>query len=127
VRRLPPGQHKVRSQSGRRRNKRGLHPPVAPRGPFTWLAADTAFATVGVIPCPVTGGTSVVAGAAAAGVFIGFVAVLAIYDFIRRMTCIGDSWRLGGPGFSEKMRAVSRTLHRRNLNREEIIVLPRGL
>ena len=68
---------------------------VSPCGPFSWLAADTAFAQV--IPCPVTGGTSSSAGVAATGGFIGFVALLAAYDFVRRTTCIGDPWGLGGP------------------------------
>ena len=27
----------------------------------------------------------------------------ATYDLVRRTTCIGDPWRLGGPGFTEKM------------------------
>jgi hypothetical protein len=49
------------------------------------------------------GGTSGAAGAGATAGFIGFVAVLAGYDLIRRTTCIGDPWRLGGPGFTEKM------------------------
>jgi hypothetical protein len=78
--------------------------PAPPCGvPFSsWLTADTAFASGLIIPCPVTGGTSS-AGAAATGGFIGFVAFLAVYDFVRRTTCIGDPLRLGGPGFSEKM------------------------
>ena len=75
---------------------------VSPCG-TVWLAADTAFAAPIIIPCPVTSGTSSAAGAAATGGFIGFVAFLAAYDFIRRTTCIGDPLRLGGPGFSEKM------------------------
>jgi len=48
-------------------------------------------------------GTSGAAGAAAVGGFLGFVAVLAGYDLLRRTTCIGDPWDLGGPGFTEKM------------------------
>jgi hypothetical protein len=84
---------------------------VSPCGPFSWLAADTAFAAPGpIIPCPVTGGTSSAAGAAATGGFIGFVAFLAAYDFVRRTTCIGDPLRLGGPGFSEKMPAAGSIL-----------------
>ena len=43
------------------------------------------------------------AGAAATTGFLGFVAVLAGYDLLRRTTCIGDPWGLGGPGFGEKM------------------------
>ena len=48
-------------------------------------------------------GTSGAAGAGATAGFIGFVAILAGYDLLRRTTCIGDPWRLGGPGFTEKM------------------------
>jgi len=42
-------------------------------------------------------------GAAATTGFLAFVAVLAGYDLLRRTTCIGDPWGLGGPGFGEKM------------------------
>jgi hypothetical protein len=52
---------------------------------------------------PPASGTSGAAGAAAFGGFIAFVGVLAGYDLLRRTTCIGDPWRLGGPGFTEKM------------------------
>jgi hypothetical protein len=54
-------------------------------------------------PASGTSGTSGAAGAAAFGGFIAFVGVLAGYDLLRRTTCIGDPWRLGGPGFTEKM------------------------
>jgi len=54
-------------------------------------------------PVPFTKGTSGAAGAAAVGGFIAFVGILAGYDLLRRTTCIGDPWRLGGPGFTEKM------------------------
>src|SRR5262245_32958604 len=55
-----------------------------------------------IIP-PHTTGTSGAAGAAAVGGFIAFVGILAGYDLLRRTTCIGDPWGLGGPGFTEKM------------------------
>jgi hypothetical protein len=51
---------------------------------------------------PPHAGTST-AGASAVGGFLAFVAVLAGYDLLRRTTCIGDPWRLGGPGFGEPM------------------------
>ena len=35
--------------------------------------------------------------------FLGFVAVLAGYDLLRRTTCVGGFLYLGGPGFGEKM------------------------
>jgi hypothetical protein len=50
-----------------------------------------------------TKGTSGAAGAAAVGGFLGFVAVLAGYDLLRRTTCSGDFLALGGPGFTEKL------------------------
>jgi len=50
-----------------------------------------------------TKGTSGAAGAAAVGGFLGFVAVLAGYDLLRRTTCSGDFLGLGGPGFTEKL------------------------
>jgi hypothetical protein len=43
------------------------------------------------------------AGAAATTGFLGFVAVLAGYDLLRRTTCSGDFLGLGGPGFGEPM------------------------
>ena len=54
-----------------------------------------------IIPHSTSGATG--AGAGATAGFIGFVAILAGYDLVRRTTCIGDPWRLGGPGFTEKM------------------------
>jgi predicted DNA-binding ribbon-helix-helix protein len=51
----------------------------------------------------VTHGTSGAAGAGATAGFLGFVAVLAGYDLLRRTTCVGDFLYLGGPGFTEKM------------------------
>ena len=50
-----------------------------------------------------SGGTSAAAGVGATSGFIGFVAILAGYDLLRRTTCIGDPWGLGGPGFTEKL------------------------
>jgi hypothetical protein len=82
--------------------------PVGPCGPTTWLTADTALAFVPV-PCP-AGGTSSAAGATATGVFIGVVTFLATYDFVRRMTCMGDPLSLGGPGFGEPMPAAGNIL-----------------
>jgi len=56
------------------------------------------------VPPPiVTHGTSGAAGAGATAGFLGFVAVLAGYDLLRRTTCVGDFLYLGGPGFGEKM------------------------
>lgn len=52
-------------------------------------------------------GTSGAAGAAAVGGFIGFVAILAGYDLLRRTTCIGDPWGLGGPGFTAPITPAS--------------------
>jgi predicted DNA-binding ribbon-helix-helix protein len=52
-------------------------------------------------------GTSGAAGAAATAGFIGFVAVLVGYDLVRRTTCIGDPWRLGGPGFTTPITPAS--------------------
>src|SRR5262245_7735973 len=53
------------------------------------------------------GGTSGSAGAAAVGGFIGFVAILAGYDLVRRTTCIGDPWGFGGPGFTAPITPAS--------------------
>jgi hypothetical protein len=71
---------------------------------FTAAVPTTASATY-YIPHVVvtTTGTSSAAGAAATGGFLGFVAVLAGYDFIRRTTCSGDFLHLGGPGFTEPL------------------------
>jgi hypothetical protein len=52
-------------------------------------------------------GTSGAAGAGAVGGFIGFVAILVGYDLLRRTTCIGDPWRLGGPGFTTPITPAS--------------------
>src|SRR5262245_6271749 len=52
-------------------------------------------------------GTSGGAGAGATAGFIGFVAVLVGYDLLRRTTCIGDPWLLGGPGFTTPITPAS--------------------
>jgi hypothetical protein len=79
---------------------------AGPCGAITWMAGDTAFAGVLLVPCPASSS----AGAAATGGFLGFVGFLAVYDFIRRTTCIGDPLKLGGPGFSEPMPATGNIL-----------------
>jgi len=81
----------------------------------TVMLATTATAGgiyhIPVVPKPVPSvGTSGAAGATAVGGFLAFVAVLAGYDLIRRTTCIGDPWGLGGPGFSEPYNEASNVL-----------------
>src|SRR5262245_21143622 len=39
--------------------------------------------------------------------WLGFVAVLVGYDLLRRTTCIGDPWGLGGPGFTTPITPAS--------------------
>jgi hypothetical protein len=72
---------------------------------FAAVAPNTASAVPAapvVHPVVVSGSSG--AGAAAVGGFLGFVAALDIYDFIRRTTCSGDFLGLGGPGFSEPLK-----------------------
>lgn len=68
---------------------------------FAAIAPASAAAPPPVHPLVVVGNSS--AGAWAAGGFIGFVAFLATYDFVRRTTCLGDPLVLGGPGFTEPL------------------------
>jgi len=74
-------------------------------GAFAATAASPTTAAVAAAPVPpphvVAQST---AGAWAVGGFIGVVAALDIYDFIRRSTCSGDFLGLGGPGFSEPLK-----------------------
>ena len=56
---------------------------------------------------PHSTGASAAAGAGATAGFIGFVAILAGYDLVRRTTCIGDPWGLGGPGFTTPITPAS--------------------
>jgi hypothetical protein len=58
-------------------------------------------------PPTITPGTSTGGGAGATAGFIGFVAVLVGYDLLRRTTCIGDPWGLGGPGFTTPITPAS--------------------
>ena len=85
-----------------------LRVAVASAFVFVAIAPNAASATVPLPPKPVpfTAASSSTAGAWATGGFIGFVAFLATYDFVRRTNCIGDPLVLGGPGFSEPMPAV---------------------
>jgi hypothetical protein len=80
---------------------------------FVRAAIASAFVSVAIVPNAVSAapapvvhpvaGTSSAAGAAVTGGFLGVVAILDAYDFIRRTTCSGDFLGLGGPGFSEPM------------------------
>jgi hypothetical protein len=80
---------------------------------FVYAAVITAFAFTATVPAasaaaapppvvPVT--TASTAGAWATGGFLGVVAALDIYDFVRRTTCSGDFLGLGGPGFGEPLK-----------------------
>ena len=89
---------------------------------FVRAAVASAFVFAAVVPNtassampvpvvhPVTAGTSSAAGAAAVGGFIGFVALLDIYDIVRRTSCSGDFLGLGGPGFSEPVTPLMNVL-----------------
>jgi len=83
-----------------------LRVTVASAFVFAAIAPNTALA---VPPPPVHHvivASSSTAGASATAGFLGFVAFLATYDFVRRTTCIGDPLALGGPGFTEPMPAA---------------------
>ncbi len=82
---------------------------------FVYAAVIAAFAFTATIPAasaaaappppPVVPGTTAsTAGAWATGGFLGVVAALDIYDFVRRTTCSGDFLGLGGPGFGEPLK-----------------------
>jgi len=72
--------------------------------------AATFFAGVALAPSrasavafsPAASGGIGTAGGAIGG--IGVAGFFAIYDFLRRTTCIGDPLKLGGPGFGEPIR-----------------------
>lgn len=68
----------------------------------TAVTPNAASAKVAPVVHPAVSGSST-AGAWAAGSIIGVAAFLATYDFIRRTTCSGDFFALGGPGFSEPL------------------------
>ena len=58
-------------------------------------------ASAGAPPPPViVGGTSAGAGVWFAGGIVGLATFLGIYDLIRRTSCSGDFFHLGGPGFT---------------------------
>jgi len=77
---------------------------------FTAVVPNTALAYVPPPAPVVAAGSSNAAGAAAVGGFIGFVALLDLYDIIRRTTCSGDFLGLGGPGFGEKITPMMNVL-----------------
>lgn len=84
-----------------------LRVAVASAFVFAAIAPNTASA----VPPPPPVHHAVISGSSTAGIaattgFLGFVAFLATYDFVRRTTCIGDPLALGGPGFSEPMPAA---------------------
>jgi hypothetical protein len=61
--------------------------------------AGVAIATV--TPAP---------SASGAGVVVGIATALATYDFVRRISCAGDFFRLGGPGFDRPIKPVDNVL-----------------
>ena len=70
----------------------------------TTILPTQSFALVPLPPSPgpPPGGGG---GAGGAGGVIGVAGFLVIYDLIRRTTCSGDFLRLGGPGFTTKIKA----------------------
>ncbi len=48
--------------------------------------------------------------ASGAGVVIGVVTALAAYDVVRRVSCAGDFFKLGGPGFDRPIKPVDNVL-----------------
>jgi len=84
-------------------------PPPAEQPAFAGATPGTAVATPNALSPSEERTTGVLAHGVAlaatviSGGFLGFVAVLAGYDLLRRTTCIGDPLGLGGPGFGEKM------------------------
>lgn len=59
---------------------------------FTTAISTRASAAMPVHPAVVVTSSSSTAGAAAVGGFLGVVAALDVYDFVRRTTCSGDFW-----------------------------------
>jgi hypothetical protein len=84
---------------------------------FVRAALASAFVFAAAVPAsavtPVVhpaAGTSAAAGSAAVGGFIGFVALLDIYDIIRRTSCSGDFLSMGGPGFDQPVTPLMNVL-----------------
>jgi hypothetical protein len=79
---------------------------------FVFAAVVPNAASAAPVPVvhPAAAGTSSAAGAAAAGGFIGFVALLDIYDIIRRTSCSGDFLSMGGPGFDSPVTPLMNVL-----------------
>jgi hypothetical protein len=70
------------------------------------VAPQQAFA----LPAPVVVVKTASSPLWVAGGFLGFVATLGVYDLVRRTTCAGDFLNLGGPGFSQPMKATDNAL-----------------
>jgi hypothetical protein len=68
---------------------------------FTAAMPNSASAFVPPPPVVVNAGTSAATGVGITTGFIGLVALLDLYDIIRRTTCSGDFLSLGGPGFGQ--------------------------
>jgi hypothetical protein len=45
-----------------------------------------------------------------AGVVIGIATALAAYDVVRRVSCAGDFFKLGGPGFDRPIKPVDNVM-----------------
>lgn len=77
---------------------------------FAAVVPNTASSAMPVPVVHAAAGTSSAAGAAVAGGFIGFVALLDIYDIVRRTSCSGDFLGLGGPGFDQPITPLMNVL-----------------
>jgi hypothetical protein len=48
--------------------------------------------------------------ASGAGIVVGIATALAAYDVVRRVSCAGDFFKLGGPGFDRPIKPVDNVL-----------------
>ncbi len=63
--------------------------------------SDAAMMVVPVAPTP---------SASGAGIVVGIATALAAYDFARRAACVGDFFKLGGPGFDRPIKPVDNVM-----------------
>ena len=62
---------------------------------------QAAMMVVPVAPTP---------SASGAGIVVGIATALAAYDFARRAACVGDFFKLGGPGFDRPITPVDNVM-----------------
>jgi hypothetical protein len=74
------------------------------------MATALLISTAGKIEAGIAVSVTPAPSASGAGVVVGIATALAAYDFARRVACVGDFFKLGGPGFDRPITPVDNVM-----------------